>query len=140
MMTKASTTAGALARVRAHEFHPLDEDDFTIDRALHRHGIADPDDSDWLVRLLAIRDLVRAPDAEISTIVDGLFDAEVSARPTSRCRTWTTNHGDWRRASAGSGWFSSGSSPTGAPCAMASSPNSWTSARTSSTPTSPSPP
>jgi len=83
MMTKASTTAGALARVRAHEFHPLDEDDFTIDRALHRHGIADPDDSDWRVRLLAIRDLVRGPDAEISTIVDGLFDADLHVRYVS---------------------------------------------------------
>jgi alkyl hydroperoxide reductase subunit AhpC len=47
-----------LERVAGHEFHPI-RDGFTYDRHLDKHGVADLDDPDWGVRLLAVRDLVR---------------------------------------------------------------------------------
>ena len=36
-----------LDRVRTHAFHPVDETNFTVDRTLEEHGIADLDDDDW---------------------------------------------------------------------------------------------
>jgi hypothetical protein len=47
-----------LDRVRQQDFHPL-RDGFTFDRHLDKHGVASLDDQDWLVRTLAVRDLVR---------------------------------------------------------------------------------
>jgi peroxiredoxin len=69
-----------LDRVRTHEFHPVDETSFTIDRTLEEHGIADLDDDDWRVRLLAVRDLVRLGDANASEIAGGLADDDVQVR------------------------------------------------------------
>jgi peroxiredoxin len=50
---------GILDRVRQHDFHPVDERNFTLDRGLGTEGIADLSDLDWRIRLLAVRDLVR---------------------------------------------------------------------------------
>ena len=72
--------ARALARVRAHDFHPLDAKRFTIDLALKQHGIADLDDTDWKVRLLAVRDLVRAGKEAAPRIAQGLSDPNVQVR------------------------------------------------------------
>lgn len=69
-----------LDRVRTHEFHPVDETSFTIDRTLEEHGIADLDDDDWRVRLLAVRDLVRIGDVAASAIAAGLEDDDVQVR------------------------------------------------------------
>lgn len=60
-----------LNRVRTHEFHPVDETSFTVDRTLEEHGIADLDDDDWRIRLFAVRDLVRLGDAKASEIAVG---------------------------------------------------------------------
>lgn len=72
--------ARALERVRTHDFHPLDEKRFTIDRALGQHGIADLNDSDWKIRLLTVRDLVRAGKDAAPRIVQGLSDPNVHVR------------------------------------------------------------
>ena len=58
--------APVLERVARHNFHPV-RGGFTFDRKLDKHGVADLGDSDWLVRTLAVRDLVRlGPPAESS--------------------------------------------------------------------------
>jgi len=67
-------------RLRGHAFHPLDADRFTVDRRLHRHGIADLGDPDWRVRLLAVRDLVRCGRGSAPGIAAGLGDAELQVR------------------------------------------------------------
>ncbi len=74
-------------RVRSHDFHPLDDDNaMTMDRHLNVAGIADLDDDDWRVRLLAVRDLVRAGVADISDaerIRVGLTDQSPHVRQIS---------------------------------------------------------
>lgn len=70
----------AFASLRKHTFHPLDDKSFTIDRSLKRHGIADTDDTDWRVRLLAVRDLVRAGQHATPEILDGLRDDDFQVR------------------------------------------------------------
>lgn len=67
-------------RIRTHEFHPLDERNFTIDRELGEDGIADLDDEDWLVRLLAVRDLIRLGEAAIEELITGLSDDDLHVR------------------------------------------------------------
>lgn len=67
----AATAKGSdaiLGRVRQHEFNPL-RDGFTFDRDLNKHGVASLSDKDWLIRTLAVRDLVRlgAPAAPALT-------------------------------------------------------------------------
>ena len=76
-----TTVAAVLSRVRQYEFHPLDgEGTFTNDRILGKHGIADVDNEDWRVRLLAISDLVRLlPDAA-DDVSQGLFDKNLHVR------------------------------------------------------------
>ncbi len=76
-----ATVAGVFTRVRQHEFHPLNGDGtFTNDRTLGKHGIADVDNDDWRVRLLAIGDLVRLlPDAA-DDVAQGLFDKNLHVR------------------------------------------------------------
>ena len=69
-----------VARVRSHAFHPLDEKRFTIDRNLEQAGIADLDDDDWMVRLLAVRDLIRAGSDAVPEIADRLVDDDVQVR------------------------------------------------------------
>lgn len=74
------TPAEVFETVRAHDFHPVDSDSFTIDRELEVHGIADLDDNDWKVRLLAVRDLVRAGTDAAGEIAGGLEDDDVQVR------------------------------------------------------------
>jgi peroxiredoxin len=77
----AKNVADVFTRVRQHEFHPLNADGtFTNDRTLGVHGIADLNDDDWRVRLLAIRDLVRLlPDAA-DDVEKELFDKNLHVR------------------------------------------------------------
>lgn len=66
------TVASILQRVASHEFHPV-HNGFTRDRNLGKDGIASPDDRDWRVRTLALRDLARlGPDAapELAAALD----------------------------------------------------------------------
>ncbi len=44
--------------VSSHEFHPV-RNGFTRDRDLGKDGVTSPDDLDWRVRTLAVRDLIR---------------------------------------------------------------------------------
>lgn len=68
------------ADVTRHDFHPLDDTAFTIDRNLQRHGIASLEDTDWKVRLLAVGDLVRSGEEGIPAMVDGLRHQDVQVR------------------------------------------------------------
>ena len=63
------TVENVFERVRSHEFHPLnDENSLTMDRIHQEAGIADLDNDDWKVRLLAVRDLVRAGVKDVNKI------------------------------------------------------------------------
>lgn len=75
--------AAVFERVRNHQFHPLDEKAFTVDRELGKHGIANLDDQDGLVRLLAVHDLVLAGDKSADEIAAGLRDEHVQVRYVS---------------------------------------------------------
>ena len=78
------TVSQVFAGVRAHEFHPLNEDNsFTIDRNLMVDGIADLNNDDWRIRLLAVRDLVRAGTKDIKEIKNGLVDEFMNVRQVS---------------------------------------------------------
>ena len=71
-------------RVRSHDFHPLDDDNsMTMDHHLNVAGIADLDDTDWRVRLLAVRDLVRAGMVHVELIKEGLDDQSPHVRQVS---------------------------------------------------------
>jgi peroxiredoxin len=52
----------------------------TLDRVSGEAGIADPEDLDWRIRLLAIRDLVRAGEGGVPVLVSGLADAAPHVR------------------------------------------------------------
>jgi len=54
-------------RVDSHEFNPGDA--MTVDRVLGESGIADLDDHDWRVRVLAVRDMVRLGNDRIPEII-----------------------------------------------------------------------
>jgi len=67
--------------VAAHGFHPLNEEGtFTIDRELREHGIADLDDTDWQVRTLALRDLLRIAVMDRRAVESGLAHADPQVR------------------------------------------------------------
>ncbi len=68
-----------LSRVREHEFNPV-RDGFTFDRHLNKHGVANLQDTDWLVRTLAVRDLVRLGADASANLVDALHDTDVHVR------------------------------------------------------------
>jgi peroxiredoxin len=71
-------------RVATHGFHPLDgTGERTIDRDLGHQGIADLDDRDWLVRTLAVRDLVRAGIDDPAAVRSGLEHPDPQARYVS---------------------------------------------------------
>ncbi len=71
-------------RVRSHDFHPLNDDNsMTMDRYLNEAGIANQDNDDWRVRLLAVRDMVRAGIADVDLIKEGLTDKSVHVRQIS---------------------------------------------------------
>lgn len=70
-----------LEQVRLHEFHPLGQDkSMTYDRNLETAGIADLNNDDWRVRLLAVRDLVRAGIDSDHDIIAGLRDSHEHVR------------------------------------------------------------
>ena len=72
------------SEVASHPFHPLnDENSITIDRNLKKDGIANLDNNDWKVRLLAVRDLVRAGLNEAAAIKAGLVHASPYVRQVS---------------------------------------------------------
>ncbi|MEN8229281.1 MAG: redoxin domain-containing protein [Bacteroidota bacterium] len=69
------TVSQILEQVRSHEFHPLGQDkSMTYDRNLETAGIADLNNDDWRVRLLSVRDLVRAGIDSDKEIITGLSD------------------------------------------------------------------
>lgn len=69
---RVSVRASAiLQRVADHEFNPL-RDGFTFDRQLNKHGVASLSDKDWLVRTLAVRDLVRLEMPATSALFSAL--------------------------------------------------------------------
>lgn len=71
-------------RVSTHNFNPLnDENSMTQDRNLKVAGIADLKDEDWKVRLLAVRDLVRAGANRIGEIKKGLEHESANVRQVS---------------------------------------------------------
>ena len=70
-----------LERVRTHDFNPLNEDNsMTFDRTLNVAGIADLNNNDWQVRLLAVRDLVRAGNKNATELITGLTDKSEHVR------------------------------------------------------------
>lgn len=70
-----------LERVRTHDFNPLNEDNsMTFDRTLNVAGIADLNNNDWQVRLLAVRDLVRAGNKDTKERITGLTDKSAHVR------------------------------------------------------------
>jgi peroxiredoxin len=77
---RSDSVAAVFASIRSHEFHPLDNRAFTIDRELKKDGIASLNDPDWRVRLLAVRDLVRAGSEAVGDIAAGLEDEHVQVR------------------------------------------------------------
>ncbi|MFP4366990.1 MAG: redoxin domain-containing protein [bacterium] len=75
------TVKEVFERIRSHDFHPLNDDNsMTMDRNLNVAGIADLDDDDWRVRLLAVRDLVRKGISGTKPLIDGLADQSVHVR------------------------------------------------------------
>lgn len=83
-MEKEVNVSQVLAGVRTHEFHPLNEDNsLTIDRNLKTTGLADLNNNDWRVRLLAVRDLVRAGLENVDIIKVGLKDESMHVRQVS---------------------------------------------------------
>ena len=78
------TVLQVLGRVQEHEFHPLNKDNtVTNDKTLRQSGIADLTDSDWRVRLLAVRDLVRLGVDDVSEITNGLTHNDEHVRQVS---------------------------------------------------------
>jgi peroxiredoxin len=62
-----------LARIRQYNFYPI-RDGFTFDRNLDKHGVANLQDTDWRVRLLAVRDLVRLGSNASEALIKALRD------------------------------------------------------------------
>ena len=62
-----------LQRVAAHDFNPLNEDrSLTVDHVENKAGIPDLDNEDWRIRLLGVRDLVKAGQVSMDEIIAGL--------------------------------------------------------------------
>ena len=73
--------AQVIERMRKHNFNPLNKDNsMTFDRTLNVAGIADMNNTDWQVRLLAVRDLVRAGNNNVKEIITGLSDSSEHVR------------------------------------------------------------
>jgi peroxiredoxin len=72
-------TEEIFARVRSHKFHPI-KDGFTYDRSLGEQGVADPDDNDWHVRTVAVRDLVRTGTDAATSLIRALNDENPHVR------------------------------------------------------------
>ena len=70
-----------LHRVAAHNFNPMNEDhSLTLDHAYREAGIPDLEDEDWRIRLLGVRDLVRAGQNSVDEIMDGLKHSDEHVR------------------------------------------------------------
>lgn len=70
-----------IERVNNHEFNPMNKDNsMTLDRIQNVTGIADLDDSDWKVRLMAVADLVKAGENGISDIKKGLLHPSIHVK------------------------------------------------------------
>jgi len=76
---EVDSIAPILQRVAQHSFHPV-RGGFTFDRQLDKHGVADLNDPDWLVRTLAVRDLVRAGLPAESSLVSALTHSNAHVR------------------------------------------------------------
>jgi len=68
-----------LTRVAEHDFHPLKEG-FTQDRELETDGIANFNASDWRVRLLAIRELIRIGQPAAEPLTGQLKSSDLHVR------------------------------------------------------------
>ncbi len=78
---KTITVDNVFERVRSHKFNPLNaENSMTMDRNLQEAGIADLDNDDWKVRLLAVRDLVQAGVNDVNNISKGLTDQSIHVK------------------------------------------------------------
>lgn len=76
-----ATVAAVFSRIRQQPFHPLNaEGTFTNDRLLGKHGIANTDDGDWRIRLLAISTLVRLLPEAADDVTQGLVDRNLHVR------------------------------------------------------------
>ena len=72
------------ARIQAHDFHPLNEErTFTHDQVLERPGIANLENIDWKVHLLAVRDLVQIGTEHPEAVLRGLKHAHPHVRYVS---------------------------------------------------------
>ncbi len=88
--------ASVLQRIERHNFHPI-RGGFTYDRQLNKHGVADYADTDWLVRTLAVRDLIRLGPTAKTALITSLTNANPHVRHVSvmamgilRCTNATT--------------------------------------------------
>ena len=73
-----------LKRIGEHNFNPMNEEySLTIDHEYREAGIPDLDDNDWQVRLLGVRDLVRAGAGSIDEILVGLTHNNENVRHVS---------------------------------------------------------
>lgn len=75
------TVSQIFNELETHPFHPLnDETSRTIERTLDGDGIADLNDTDWKVRTLAVRDLVRIGISGAEEIEKGLLHKSMHVR------------------------------------------------------------
>jgi peroxiredoxin len=71
-------------RVAAHDFNPLNEDhSLTLDHVERKAGIPDLDNEDWRIRLLGVRDLVKAGQGSVDEIIEGLKHDDEHVRQVS---------------------------------------------------------
>ena len=62
-----------IQRIAEHQFYPMNEDfSLTLENESGEAGIADLNNEDWKVRLLGVRDLVRAGTVSVEEIIAGL--------------------------------------------------------------------
>jgi len=76
----ARSVTETFADLKRHDFHPVNEKSFTVDRHLGHDGISDLEDTDWRLRLRAVRDLVRAGAPAVPEIARGLRSGDVQVR------------------------------------------------------------
>ena len=68
-------------RIATHDFNPMNEDhSMTLDHAVREAGIPDLDNEDWRIRLLGVRDLVRAGQKSVDEILMGLQHSDEHVR------------------------------------------------------------
>jgi len=78
---KMRNTDEVFSELANHNFHPLNQDgSMTKDRNLQKDGIANLNDTDWKVRLLAVRDLIYAGKTDVEEILPGLEHASLFVR------------------------------------------------------------